>query len=146
VREFGNALSGKVIVDISNPFDSDLTALVTPDDSSSAQEIAKVTPAGAHVVRAFDTVFGHVLAAHTSEDPRPLDVFITGDDAGAQGTRVIVRREPLAATARRRRPEGRSLARRSEHAVGARDVRKGCQHQQLLHRPQRSRLTADANR
>jgi len=36
--------------------------LLTPDGSSGAQEIAKVAPAGAHVVKAFNTVFGHMLA------------------------------------------------------------------------------------
>jgi predicted dinucleotide-binding enzyme len=84
VRQFGNALSGKVIVDITNPFKPDLTGLVTPEDSSAAQEIAKNAPTGAHVVKAFNTVFGHVLDAHTPEDPRPLDVFIAGDDAEAK--------------------------------------------------------------
>jgi predicted dinucleotide-binding enzyme len=84
VRQFGNALSGKVIVDITNPFNPDITGLVTPDDSSAAQEIAQATPAGAHVVKAFNTVFGHVLAAYTPEDPQPLDVFIAGDDAEAK--------------------------------------------------------------
>ena len=36
--------------------------LVTPDGSSGAQEIAKAAPASAHVVKAFNTLFGHVLA------------------------------------------------------------------------------------
>ncbi|MGH6657479.1 MAG: NADPH-dependent F420 reductase [Actinocrinis sp.] len=84
VRQYGNALSGKVVIDITNPFNSDLTGLVTPADSSAAQEIAKAVPAGAHVVKAFNTVFGHVLAAYTPEDPRPLDVFIAGDDTEAK--------------------------------------------------------------
>ncbi|WP_405897616.1 NAD(P)-binding domain-containing protein [Streptomyces sp. NBC_00727] len=84
VRQFGNALSGKVIVDITNPFNPDLTGLVTPEGSSGAQEIAKSAPPGAHVVKAFNTVFGHVLTAYTPEDPRPLDVFIAGDDAEAK--------------------------------------------------------------
>lgn len=64
VRQFGDALSGKVIVDITNPFSPDLTGLVTPEGSSAAQEIAKSAPTGAHVVKAFNTVFGHVLAAY----------------------------------------------------------------------------------
>lgn len=84
VRQFGNALSGRVIVDITNPLDPDFTGLVTPDGSSAAQEIAQAAPTGAHVVKAFNTVFGHVLAAHTPQDPRPLDVFIAGDDAEAK--------------------------------------------------------------
>jgi predicted dinucleotide-binding enzyme len=40
-------------------------------------------PVGAHVVKAFNTLFGKVLAADQRGD-RPLDVFIVGDDAGAK--------------------------------------------------------------
>jgi len=84
VSQYGDALAGKVIVDITNPIDrADFTELVTPNGSSAAQEIAKAAPAGAHVVKAFNTLFGHVLAAHQAEDG-PLDVFIAGDDAEAK--------------------------------------------------------------
>jgi hypothetical protein len=144
VREFSKALTGKVNADFSNPFNSDLTPLVTPDLSSAAQEIAKVTPGGA-CRRGVQHRLRQRAAAHTSEGPRPPDVFITGDDAEAQGARVIVRREALAALARRRRPGGRSLARGSEHAADARDARKGYRQQKLPHRPQRSRPAADSD-
>jgi len=84
VGQIGDALSDKILVDISNPFDrADMTQLMTPRDSSAAQEIAKVAPAGAQVVKAFNTLMGHVLAATQIGDP-PLDVFIAGDDAGAK--------------------------------------------------------------
>jgi predicted dinucleotide-binding enzyme len=86
LSQYGDALTGKVIVDISNPFDrtgSPPTGLVTPDDSSAAQEIAKAAPAGAHVVKAFNTLFNNVLAAAKVEG-HPLDVFIAGDDAEAK--------------------------------------------------------------
>ncbi len=52
VLEYGDALHGKVIIDITNPVSPDFEGLVTPDDSSGAQEIAKAAPAGAHVVNA----------------------------------------------------------------------------------------------
>lgn len=83
VREYGDALRGKIIVDITNPVAPDLQGFVVPDDSSGAQEIAKAAPDDAHVVKAFNTVFSHVLAAGPAED-RPLDVFIAGDDAQAK--------------------------------------------------------------
>ena len=83
VREYGDALDGKVIVDITNPITPDFTGFVTPEGSSGAQEIAKAAPAGAHVVKAFNTVFANVLATGTAEG-RPLDVFIAGDDAHAK--------------------------------------------------------------
>jgi 8-hydroxy-5-deazaflavin:NADPH oxidoreductase len=72
VTQYANALADKVIVDISNPFNADADGLAIPADTSSA-------PAGAQVVKAFNTVFGHVL-----EKGRTLDVFFAGDDAQAK--------------------------------------------------------------
>ena len=83
VSEYGDALHGKIVIDITNPVTPDMTGLVTPDGSSGAQEIAKAAPAGAHVVKAFNTLFANVLAAGSAEG-RPLDVFIAGDDAHAK--------------------------------------------------------------
>ncbi|MFI6962319.1 NADPH-dependent F420 reductase [Streptomyces sp. NPDC050255] len=83
VKEYGDALRGKVIIDITNPVSPDLKGLVTPDGSSAAEEIAEAAPADAHVVKAFNTLFSHVLAAGPA-DGRPLDVFIAGDDAEAK--------------------------------------------------------------
>jgi predicted dinucleotide-binding enzyme len=85
VSEYGEALHGKVIVDITNPVAPDLTGFVTPEGSSGAQEIAKAAPADAHVVKAFNTLYSHVLAAGSAEG-RPLDVFIAGDDAQAKAS------------------------------------------------------------
>jgi predicted dinucleotide-binding enzyme len=81
VSEYGDALRGKIVIDITNPANSDLSGVVTPEGSSGAQEIAKAAPAGAHVVKAFNTLFANVLSA---ADGRSLDVFIAGDDAQAK--------------------------------------------------------------
>lgn len=86
VEQYGETLSGKLLVDITNPVAPDLPSFVTPDDSFGAQEIAKAAPADAIVVKAFNTLFSHVLAAG-SLGGRPLDVFIAGDDTQAK-TRV----------------------------------------------------------
>jgi 8-hydroxy-5-deazaflavin:NADPH oxidoreductase len=83
VSEYGDALHGKVIVDITNPITPDFTGFLTPEGSSGAQEIAKAAPVGAHVVKAFNTLPCDVLAAGSAEG-RPLDVFIAGDDAQAK--------------------------------------------------------------
>jgi predicted dinucleotide-binding enzyme len=83
VSEYGDALHGKVVIDITNPISPDFRGFVTPDGSSGAQEIAKAAPAGAHVVKAFNTLFSNVLAEGPAEG-RPLDVFIAGDDAQAK--------------------------------------------------------------
>jgi predicted dinucleotide-binding enzyme len=80
VAQYGDALAGKVIVDITNPFNADATGLVTADGTSIAQEIAKVAPASAHVVKAFNTIFGHVLA----QEDRNMDALFAGDDAPAK--------------------------------------------------------------
>jgi 8-hydroxy-5-deazaflavin:NADPH oxidoreductase len=79
VAQYGNALAGKVIVDISNPFNAAADGLDIPDGTSIAQEVAKAAPASASVVKAFNTVFQVVLAKG-----QPLDVFIAGDDAHAK--------------------------------------------------------------
>jgi predicted dinucleotide-binding enzyme len=79
VADLGDALAGKLIIDVTNPVAPDLSGLVTPAGSSGAQEIAKGIPAGAHVVKAFNTMFGHVLAKGGR-----LDAFIAADDAEAK--------------------------------------------------------------
>jgi predicted dinucleotide-binding enzyme len=83
VKQYGEELAGKLLVDITNPINSDFTGFVTPDDTFGAQEIAKAAPANADVVKAFNTLFSHVLAAGPDVG-RPLDVFIAGDDAQAK--------------------------------------------------------------
>jgi 8-hydroxy-5-deazaflavin:NADPH oxidoreductase len=89
VADFGDALDGKVIIDVTNPFTPDMSGLVTPSGSSGAQETAKGLPAGAHVVKAFNTIFGHVLAKGGR-----LDAFIAADNAEAK-TRVSTFLESL---------------------------------------------------
>jgi predicted dinucleotide-binding enzyme len=79
VADFGAALGGKVIIDITNPVAPDLSGLVTPSGSSGAQETSRGLPAGAHVVKAFNTLFGPVLAKGGR-----LDAFIAGDDGEAK--------------------------------------------------------------
>ena len=79
VAQFGDALAGKVLVDITNPFNSDASGVVTTRGHSAAEQIAAVAPKGTHVVKAFNTIFGGVIAA----DER-LDAFYAGDQAEAK--------------------------------------------------------------
>jgi 8-hydroxy-5-deazaflavin:NADPH oxidoreductase len=84
VQQHAAALGGKVIVDIANPVDPETyDRLVTPPDSSAAEEVAKVAPAGAKVVKAFNTTFAGTLVEGQVAG-QPLDVFIAGDDADAK--------------------------------------------------------------
>ena len=78
VAQYGDALAGKIIVDISNPFNSAADGLAHGEGTSIAQQAAEVAPASASVVKAFNTIFRHVL-----EKGRPA-VFIAGDDAQAK--------------------------------------------------------------
>jgi 8-hydroxy-5-deazaflavin:NADPH oxidoreductase len=81
VSQYGEALAGKIIVDITNPFNASGTGLAIPHDTSVAQLVADVAPASAHVVKAFNTLFRDVLAAGG-----PLDVFMAGDDVQAKAS------------------------------------------------------------
>ncbi|MDQ0395950.1 NADPH-dependent F420 reductase [Labrys monachus] len=83
VEQYGEKLAGKRIVDITNPIKSDFTGFLTPEESFGAREIAKVAPANATIVKAFNTQNAQVLAAGPV-DGRPLDVFIAGDDSQAK--------------------------------------------------------------
>ena len=84
ISRLGSALAGKILIDVTNPFDrTTFTDLVTPHDSSAAQQIAAAAPAGTPVVKAFNTLFSGVLDAGQVEG-RPLDVFIAGDDTDAK--------------------------------------------------------------
>jgi predicted dinucleotide-binding enzyme len=78
VAEYGDALAGKIILDISNPFNATFDGLAHSEETSIAQEAAKIAPAGASVFKAFNTIFRDVL-----EKGRP-DVFFAGDDPQAK--------------------------------------------------------------
>jgi NADPH-dependent F420 reductase len=76
-------LTGRVVVDITNPVDwASFDRLVTPADSSAAEEIAKRLP-GTPVVKAFNTTFaGTLLEGQVAG--QSLDVLVAGDDADAK--------------------------------------------------------------
>lgn len=77
-----SALRGKLLIDISNPFNSDYTDFVTPWDSSSAEELQKRFPQ-ARVVGAFKNVFWEVFD-HPQFGDGLSDVLVTGDNAEAK--------------------------------------------------------------
>jgi 8-hydroxy-5-deazaflavin:NADPH oxidoreductase len=89
-QQYGDQLAGKVVVDISNPVDVQTFAdLVTPPDSSAAQELKKVVPTGASVVKAFNTTFAPTLVEGNVKG-QPLDVFIAGDEEGKAAVSALV--------------------------------------------------------
>ena len=79
VTHYGDALAGKILIDITNPFNADVSGLVTTAGNSVSQQIAATAPEDAHVVKAFNSIFGGVIA-----QDKPLDAFFAGDSAEAK--------------------------------------------------------------
>jgi NADPH-dependent F420 reductase len=80
----GQNLVGKIVVDITNPVDfATFDRLVTPPESSAAQEIATRLPPDVRVVKAFNTTFAGTLSAGGVAG-QDLDVLIAGDDDDAK--------------------------------------------------------------
>jgi 8-hydroxy-5-deazaflavin:NADPH oxidoreductase len=84
VQEYSDRLAGRVVVDITNPIDTESgDRLATPPGGSSAEEVAQLVPPGTPVVKAFNTTFAPTLVAG-EVDGQQLDVLIAGDDEGAK--------------------------------------------------------------
>ncbi|MGF6821976.1 putative dinucleotide-binding enzyme [Microbacterium sp. ZKA21] len=80
---YGEQLTGKVVVDLSNPVDfATFDGLVVPADSSAAAELAASAP-GARVVKAFNTNFASTLVSGELGG-EPTTVQIAGDDDSAK--------------------------------------------------------------
>jgi 8-hydroxy-5-deazaflavin:NADPH oxidoreductase len=84
VRQYAEQLAGKVVVDITNPVNTQTwDSLATPPGSSSAEETQQLVPEGTAVVKAFNTTFAGTLVAGEVSG-QPLDVLIAGDDDNAK--------------------------------------------------------------
>ena len=83
VAHYGDALSGKILVDITNPFNEDGNGLVTTAGDSMSQRIASAAPEDTHVVKAFNTILQGVLA-----EDKAVDVFFAGDSTEAKASVV----------------------------------------------------------
>jgi 8-hydroxy-5-deazaflavin:NADPH oxidoreductase len=79
-------LTGKVVIDITNPLTPDYMGLTLGHSTSAAEEIAKAVP-GAEVVKAFNTVFAQVLAEGADFGKgQKVSVFVASDSARAKQT------------------------------------------------------------
>ncbi len=78
-RKFADSLTGKVIIDITNPFASQPN-----DGSSGAQVTATAIGDGAHVVAAFKTNFSGTIIEPVDSSGEPREVHYAGDDEGAK--------------------------------------------------------------
>lgn len=85
VDSYGDQLSGKVLVDITNPLNfATFDSLVVPADSSAAAELQAKVPQ-ATVLKAFNTNFAGTLAARKVGE-QPTTVLIAGDDDAGKRT------------------------------------------------------------
>lgn len=77
-------LTGKIVIDISNPITPDYKALTVGHTTSAAEEIQKLV-AGAKVVKAWNTVFAELLPIEARKGrAAAVQVFIAGDDEAAK--------------------------------------------------------------
>jgi 8-hydroxy-5-deazaflavin:NADPH oxidoreductase len=86
VVQFSDLLSGKIVVDPSNPIAPDGLGNVKrllPEGQSAGSVVASLLPAGARFVKAFGTLFAESLAAETHRVPDRAVLFYATDDAGA---------------------------------------------------------------
>lgn len=84
VSAAGN-LTGKVIIDPTNPLTADYMGLTMGFSTSAAEEIARLVP-GSNVVKAFNTLFAQVIDQGADFSGTPATGFIAGDDAAAKAT------------------------------------------------------------
>src|SRR6516165_6640532 len=84
IGRYGDQLSGRTVVDITNPVDWGSFAPLNIEAGSAAAEIAQKAP-GAKVVKAFNTTFAGTLASGAVAG-QPLDVFLAADDEDAKAT------------------------------------------------------------
>jgi predicted dinucleotide-binding enzyme len=83
IAQRGEALAGKVVVDITNPLNFEtFDSLVVPADGSATAVIADKLPRST-VLKAFNTTFGATLASG-SVGPLTTTVLIAGDDEAAK--------------------------------------------------------------
>jgi 8-hydroxy-5-deazaflavin:NADPH oxidoreductase len=79
-------LTGKVVIDITNPLTADYMGLTIGHTTSAAEEIAKAVPE-AVVVKAFNTLFAQVLDEGAAFSPSArVSVFVASDSDTARQT------------------------------------------------------------
>ncbi|MEM8945746.1 MAG: NADPH-dependent F420 reductase [Planctomycetota bacterium] len=82
--ELADVLSGKIVVDATNPLNDDWSPLVLGDETSAGEENAKRLPKS-HVVKAFNTVFADIMKSddlkHHGES---VTAFIAGGNEEAR--------------------------------------------------------------
>lgn len=81
-HEIRDVVSGKAVIDVSNPINADMTGLATDGGPSAAERLAQLLP-GASVVKAFNTVFASIQA-QPDVHAVTADTFVAADDDQAK--------------------------------------------------------------
>ena len=81
IREMANQ---KIVISISNPLNNSYDGLVTPPDTSAAEELQKLLP-NSKVIKAFNTSFAANFSTPVI-DGKQADAFIAGNDDEALQT------------------------------------------------------------
>jgi 8-hydroxy-5-deazaflavin:NADPH oxidoreductase len=85
LEKYADELAGKIVVDVTNPVDSEtFDSLVVPAHSSAAAELADELPSS-RVLKAFNTNFAATLSARNI-GPNTTLVLVAGDDVDAKAT------------------------------------------------------------
>jgi NADPH-dependent F420 reductase len=84
-------VSGKTVIEISNPLKPDMSGLLIGHTSSAAEEIAKALPE-AKLVKAFNTIFAQVLndGADLGNGRRAAVLYAGDDNAAKQAVRTLI--------------------------------------------------------
>jgi predicted dinucleotide-binding enzyme len=88
VPAHADALTGKVVIDPSNPigFENGQVMRTLPEDQSAGSVVASLLPSGAHYVKAFGTLGAASLASAANRSPRRAVLFYATDDDVAAGS------------------------------------------------------------
>jgi predicted dinucleotide-binding enzyme len=83
VAPLADSLSGKIVVDVTNPVNSDWSPIALGEESSAGERIAQWLPRSS-VVKAFNTVFADVMVPERiRRGAEAVTAFIASDDASA---------------------------------------------------------------
>lgn len=83
--ESAGSLSGKVLIDCTNPMTPDYMQLVVGHSTSGAEEVAKQA-SGAKVVKAFNHIYAQIIHSSPRFGEHHATVFFCGDDEAAKTT------------------------------------------------------------
>jgi hypothetical protein len=79
---FAEAVKGKIVIDILNPFNDRYDDFLLPWDTSAAEQLQRIWP-GARIVSTFKWPFWEAFE-NAEFEGGPMDIIYTGDDADAK--------------------------------------------------------------